>query len=139
MLKKIVPILVVVVAFFVLKDRGLFSGDALKTDFTTQTPTGTVHLFMEAALKRNAAEMKKYCLEGEKVACDQLLSQIETTNRTFNRYDASASKSGGNRSGGSAQLWGEKGDLFLVVTFSLEEVNGVWYIATISPRRVSSQ
>jgi len=139
MVKKIVPIVVIVVIIYLLKDAGVFNWDTYKMDYATDNPGGTVHLFMDAALKRDAAEMKKYCLEGEKIACDQLLSEIATVNRTFKRYNASVSGSAGNRTGGKAQLWGEKGDLFLVVTFSLENRKGVWYISTISSRRVSSQ
>jgi hypothetical protein len=122
-----------------LKDSGLFKWETYKKDHTTDNPGGTLHLFMDAALKQDAAEMKKYCLEGEKVACDQLLTEIATVNRTFARYNANVSGGAGNRTGGTAQLWGEKGDLFLVVTFSLENRNGVWYVSTISSRRVSSQ
>jgi len=139
MIKKILPILVVVGVIFWLKDAGYFNPDSYKQEFTTDNPGGTLHLFMEAALKRDAAEMKKYCLESEKVACDQLLSEIEAVNRTFNRYNASVSGAAGNRTGGTAKLWGEKGDVFLIVTFSIEDRDGVWYISTISPRRVSAQ
>lgn len=139
MVKKIVPILVIIVIAFLLKDAGIFKWDTYKKDHTTDNPGGTLHLFMDAALKRDAAEMKKYCLEGEKAACDQLLTEIATVNRTFARYNASVSGGAGNRTGGRAELWGEKGDLFLAVTVSLENQNGDWYVSTISSRRVSSQ
>ncbi|MCA9428577.1 MAG: hypothetical protein KC931_14230 [Candidatus Omnitrophica bacterium] len=138
MLKKIVPILVIVILFLWLRDAGYFDLDSYKQEFTNDNPGGTVHLFMDAALKRDAAQMKKYCIAGQEVACDQLLSEIATVNRTFKEYKASVSGTAGNRTGGTAKLWGEKGDLFMIVTFSVEDKDGVWYISTISSRRVSA-
>lgn len=130
-MKKIILLVIVAAAvWYGYENRGTF----FVQKPTTKTHYGTVTLFMDAALAKNASEMKLYCIGAAANSCDSVLSEIYSTNATFTRYQISMGGAAGKRISGQALCYGAQGDMFLSVLFTVEKQNDNWFISELATR-----
>lgn len=100
---------------------------------TMQSHHGTARLFMEGALAGNPEKMKAYCKGMAESACEGIVAQIRQTNSTFERYSIqTGGTSGGSRTSARASCYGKGGDMFMVISFTMEQgSDGNWRVVEV--------
>ncbi len=99
---------------------------------------GAAALFMEAALSQNVAAMESHCRGIAVGQCQPTLSTVLSQNPTFAKYviETGGSPGAGSRTSGRALCYGQGGDMFMVLAFTLEKQDDLWKISEMGTERI---
>ncbi len=112
--------------------------DYVKPRQTQKSHHGAAALFMEAALAQDVVRMESNCRGTAVAQCQPTLGSILSQNASFARYliETGGAPGSGSRTSGRAFCYGQGGDMFMVVAFTLEKQDDLWRVSEMGTERV---